>query len=104
MKIDKFIEAAEIFRAFSHPVRLGIVVQLLRKKDCVSNIKRLLAVSQSVVSKQLSLLKDWGIVECQRKGQKKCYFLKNVQLVKDIVKIIEKNSCIKNKIFEEGEK
>lgn len=91
MGTDNFNKAAEMFKAFSHPVRIGIVVQLLRKRDCVSNIERLLEVSQTVVSKHLSLLKDWGIVESQRKGQKNCYYLKNVQLAKALIKIIDGN-------------
>jgi DNA-binding transcriptional ArsR family regulator len=81
---------SNFFNALSHPVRVEIVSELLKGKKCVSDIKELVDVNQPNVSQHLSVLKGGGIVDWHQEGKRKCYFLKNPRLLKDILKTLRK--------------
>jgi len=59
-------------------------------KKCVSDIRELVKANQPNVSQHLSLLRLNSIVDWHQEGKRKCYFLKNPQLVKDILKVLRK--------------
>lgn len=63
-------ELAPIVRTMAHPLRLRILDYLEREKEprCVSQIVAVSGAEQAVVSQQLRILKDQGILECQREG------------------------------------
>ncbi len=82
---------SDFFNALSHPVRVEIVVELLKGEKCVSDIKELLKVRQPNISQHLSVLKSGGIVDWHREGKRKCYFLKNPRLMDDILSALKKN-------------
>ncbi len=79
----------EIFHALSHPVRLMIVEELLAKKKCVTEIRYLLKVRQPNISQHLLILRMSGIVDYEQSGKTKCYFLKNPQMMKEILAAAE---------------
>jgi DNA-binding transcriptional ArsR family regulator len=81
---------SNFFNALSHPVRVEIISELLEGKKCVSDIKELVDVNQPNVSQHLSVLKTSGIVDWHQEGKRKCYFLKNPRLLKDILKTLRK--------------
>jgi len=81
---------SNFFNALSHPVRVEIISELLEGKKCVSDIKELVHVNQPNVSQHLSVLKTSGIVDWHQEGKRKCYFLKNPRLLKDILKTLRK--------------
>jgi DNA-binding transcriptional ArsR family regulator len=81
---------SNFFNALSHPVRVEIISELLEGKKCVSDIKELVDVNQPNVSQHLSVLKGGGIVDWHQEGKRKCYFLKNPRLLKDILKTLRK--------------
>ena len=85
MSVPDFRKIADFFNALSHPVRVNIVMELLNNKKCVDDIRELVNVRQPNVSQHLSVLKSCGIVECYPDKKTKCYFLKNPQLMKDIL-------------------
>lgn len=78
---------SEFFNALSHPVRVDIVIELLKGTKCVSDIKDLLDVNQPSVSQHLSVLKASGIVDWHQDGKKKCYFLTKPLVIKNILKV-----------------
>ncbi len=82
---------ADFFKALSHPIRLEMVMELLKGKKCVSDIKELVKVRQPNISQHLSLLKFNGIVDWCQEGKRKCYFLKNPQVIKKALEIFKKN-------------
>jgi len=85
---------SNFFKALSHPTRILIVTELSRDKKCVSDIRELLEVNQPNVSQHLSLLRSNDIVDWCQEGKRKCYFLKNPQLIKDIFDVLKKNKLL----------
>jgi len=81
---------SNFFNALSHPVRVEIVTELLKGTKCVSDIRELLEVNQPNVSQHLSILKAGGIVDWRQEGKRKCYFLRNPQVIKDILNALKK--------------
>lgn len=62
-------DKAALLKALSHPVRLCIVKELLRRGSCnVSSMQHCLELSQSTVSQHLGRLRDLGIIEGERQG------------------------------------
>ncbi len=85
MGLIDYRKVADFIKAFSHPVRLMIVAELLKEEKCVSDIKELVNARQSNISQHLAVLRSRGIVDWHQKGNMKCYFLKNPTLVKSII-------------------
>ena len=65
------------FYAFSDDTRLKIIILLMLKPLCVSDISRILNINQTTVSHQLKILKSLNIVACDRNGKNIIYFIKN---------------------------
>ena len=60
---------ANLFKAFSEPIRLRILVLLLAKGElCVCDLVETLALSQSVTSRHLAYLRNNDIVTARREG------------------------------------
>ena len=89
METAEYRKISNFFNAFSHPTRVGIVVELLKGKKCVSDIRELVEVRQPNVSQHLSSLRLNGIVDWHQEGKRKCYFLKNPQLIENIFKALK---------------
>jgi ArsR family transcriptional regulator, arsenate/arsenite/antimonite-responsive transcriptional repressor len=66
----------------AHPVRLQILDLLARHegKVCVCDIESAVPVKQPTVSHHLRLLRDAGLVDCERQGLWAYYFLKRAAL------------------------
>jgi len=94
MKILDYRKASDFFNALSHPTRVEMIVELLKGKKCVSDIRELLEVNQPNVSQHLSSLRANDIVDWCQEGKRKCYFLKNPQLIKDIFDVLKKNKLL----------
>jgi ArsR family transcriptional regulator, lead/cadmium/zinc/bismuth-responsive transcriptional repressor len=82
--------AAQFFKALSHPTRLMIINELLNKKVCVNKIEEILELKQSNISQHLTLLRLLNIIDFIKDGNKKCYFVKDNELIKDILGITER--------------
>jgi DNA-binding transcriptional ArsR family regulator len=81
-------EAADIFKALAHPVRLCIVKGMLDAGSCnVTYMQDCLELPQSTVSQHLQKLRSLGIVETDRKGLEVLYSVSN-QKVKDLIQIM----------------
>ena len=67
---------ARIIKAMAHPSRLFIVDELSRGERCVCELRDMVGADISTVSKHLSILKEAGIVEDEKRGQQVWYRLK----------------------------
>jgi DNA-binding transcriptional ArsR family regulator len=67
---------AGIAKALAHPSRLLMVDELSHGERCVCELTELVGADISTVSKHLSLLKNTGIVECDKRGLKVFYRLR----------------------------
>lgn len=66
---------AEFCKAMGHPVRLKILHLLREGPMNVGNMVRQLGLPQSLVSRQLHVLRYGGIVTCDRRGAEVIYSL-----------------------------
>jgi DNA-binding transcriptional ArsR family regulator len=70
---DKAIELAELFRLMGDASRLKIVLSCLEKARCVSDIAKETALSLSLVSHHLRLLRAARMVRAERQGKQVFY-------------------------------
>ncbi len=71
-----FHARARIIKALAHPTRLFIVDELSRGERCVCELTDMIGADISTVSKHLSILRDAGIVENDKRGLKVFHRLK----------------------------
>lgn len=73
---DKLLESqAAIFKALGHPSRLLMVKALAGGERCVCELRPLVGADMSTVSKHLTVLKNAGVVEADRRGNNIYYRL-----------------------------
>ncbi|MBD3169471.1 MAG: metalloregulator ArsR/SmtB family transcription factor [candidate division Zixibacteria bacterium] len=72
----KLYEArAKVIKAMAHPTRLFIVDELSRGEKCVQQLVEMINADTSTVSKHLSVLKNAGILDDDKRGQQVYYKL-----------------------------
>jgi len=71
-----FEARAEIVKALAHPTRLFIVNELSKGERCVCELREKIGADLSTVSKHLSVLKNAGIVEDDKRGLQVFYRLR----------------------------
>jgi len=67
---------ARIIKALAHPARLLIVDELAKQTLCVCDIRERVGSDLSTVSKHLSVLRNAGIVEDEKRGSQVFYSLR----------------------------
>ncbi len=72
----KFEARAKIIKAMAHPTRLFIVDQLSQQERCVCDLTEMIGADISTVSKHLSILREAGIVEDEKRGLQVWYKLR----------------------------
>ncbi len=75
-KTKDFEIKASVLKALAHPTRLSIVDMLSRNDICVCEITKAIGNDMSTVSKHLSVLKNAGLVDINRKGNQIFYKLR----------------------------
>lgn len=91
-KITKRTELqAKIIKALAHPTRLFIVEELSKGEKCVCDLTEMTGFDISTISKHLSILKNAGILEVDKRGLKIFYSLKTPCILNFL-------SCIENVI------
>ncbi len=65
---------AEILKALAHPARL-IMIETMQESGeiCVNDLVEMIGCDQSTVSKHLAILKQAGLVEDRKEGQRSFY-------------------------------
>ncbi|MFO7929352.1 MAG: metalloregulator ArsR/SmtB family transcription factor [Candidatus Humimicrobiaceae bacterium] len=81
--------SAQLLKALAHPTRLLILKELYKDKKCVNAIEEILEIRQPNISQHLNLLRLNGIVDYEKQGNRKCYFLINPEFVKNIFAVLE---------------
>jgi DNA-binding transcriptional ArsR family regulator len=66
------------FRALGDPTRAKVVLALSTEELCVGDLAQLLHTTPSVISHQLRVLRDLGLVRCRRQGRSSYYSLESV--------------------------
>lgn len=69
------IDPARVFRALGHEARLEIAQALARRESCVNDLRELVGLSWSTVSRHLSVLREAGIVTSTKQGNQVVYRL-----------------------------
>ncbi len=69
-------ERAEIFKALGHPARLAIVVALGVQEHCVCELREIVQLDMSTVSKHLTVLRSAGLVNSKKYGKQVVYSLR----------------------------
>jgi len=88
----KFQLRAKVLKALAHPTRLFIVDELSRGEKCVCELTEMIGADVSTVSRHLSLLKNAGIVQDEKRGLQVFYNLRTACLpgffncVEDVLK------------------
>lgn len=72
---------AELFKLFSDPTRLKILMSLAQHELCVCDLAALIEMNQSAVSHQLRLLKQGRLVKSRREGKSIFYSLADDHVV-----------------------
>ena len=75
-KKQKFEARALIIKALAHPTRLFVVDELSKGERCVCELTEMIGADISTVSKHLSILKQAGIVEDEKRGLQVWYSLR----------------------------
>ena len=73
----KYEARAKIVKALAHPTRLFVVDQLAGDQQrCVCELTEMIGADMSTVSRHLSVLKEAGIVEDEKRGSQVYYRLR----------------------------
>lgn len=72
----EFKAQARILKALAHPTRLFIVHELSRGERCVCELTDMIGVEMPTVSRHLSLLRNAGILEDEKRGAQVFYRLR----------------------------
>jgi len=67
---------AAVIKALAHPSRLYIVDRLAEHEHCVNELTTLIGGDMSTISKHLSVLKNAGVVQAQKRGASIYYSLR----------------------------
>lgn len=69
-------ERARVIKAMAHSSRLFIIEELAKRERCVRELTDMIGSDVSTVSKHLSVLREAGIVEDEKRGLQVYYHLK----------------------------
>lgn len=82
MTANERIAAAEVMKALSHPVRLGVIEILAEGERTCTELYEKLGCSQSMMSQQLKVLCQQGLVSIRKEGTLKYCALQNPDFLK----------------------
>ena len=66
---------AKIMKALGHPSRLFMVDELGKQERCVCELTEMVGADVSTISKHLSILKEAGVVDFEKRGTQMYYRL-----------------------------
>lgn len=86
---DVVLNTSLIFKALADPTRIKILYLLSREECSVNHIAKVLGMSQSAVSHQLSYLRNMKLVAYRREGQTLYYTYKDEHVINLLHQAIE---------------
>jgi DNA-binding transcriptional ArsR family regulator len=88
---DKLTKASELLRTAAHPQRLAILDALGgHGRLCNRELQEMLDMEQAILSQHLNLMRDKGLLACEKDGKYTFWHLKRPEFLK-IVRCLE--SC-----------
>lgn len=66
-------EVSEFLKLLSNPTRLLVLCNLATGERCVSDLEKSVDISQSALSQHLTKMREEGIIEANKQGQKVYY-------------------------------
>lgn len=96
--LARFEAQALVMKALSHPTRLFIVHELAKTERCVCELTDMVGADTSTISKHLSIMKNAGIVGCDKRGTSIYYSLKMKCVMNFFVCV---NEVLKKKVEEQ---
>ena len=100
-------KTVNIFRALSDPNRLRIVKMLEERELCVCEVREVLRLSTSTVSKHLSILRDAGLIIDWKDGKWVNYKLNTAipdDLIRPLLSVLKKGLTDERQILQDREK
>lgn len=76
MIVTRRIPLEAVFKALGHRIRLKLVRELAQGERCACELVELAGLAGSTVSRHLGILREAGILEEEKRGQKVFYRLK----------------------------
>ena len=73
---------ADVLKAMAHPIRLGVIELLSHNEKTCTQLYKELGCSQSMLSQQLKILCQQGLVSIRKEGTLKHCALKNPDFLK----------------------
>lgn len=80
----------ELYKVFSDPTRLKILLALEIERLCVCDIANVLNMTKSAVSHQLKVLREKDLIKFDKEGKNSFYSLANDN-IKEIIKVTLKS-------------
>lgn len=87
--MDKQELSVKIFKALGHPIRYKIVKFLYDGPKCVCKLNENIEFSQANLSQHLKILKEAGILSCEKVGMNMHYKISNDE-IKSIIDSVDK--------------
>jgi ArsR family transcriptional regulator, virulence genes transcriptional regulator len=102
--LELFELKAEMSKLFSDPKRLMIINELRGGEKQVGELAQSLKMPQAVVSRQLALLRNGGVVTNRREGTNVFYCLSDMKIIEacDLVHEVLLNRLAKNREYAEN--
>ena len=82
-------DAAALLKAFAHPLRLAIVLELRGGERCVHELVDALGASQPLVSQHLKVLRGAGVLTGRRRGRETAYAIADEHVVRIALDAVE---------------
>ncbi len=79
--MSELVAAAELLKAFAHPLRLAIVLEVRDGERCVHDLVDALDAAQPLVSQHLRVLKQAGVLTSRRRGREVAYSIADEHVV-----------------------
>lgn len=76
LPLAKAVARAQVIKSLAHPTRVRMVDALAEGELCVCDLRDIVGLDLSTVSKHLTLLKAAGVVEVEKRGLNQFYRLK----------------------------
>ncbi|MBK6343968.1 MAG: winged helix-turn-helix transcriptional regulator [Flavobacteriales bacterium] len=87
---EKLVRASELLRASAHPQRLDILDALSQHaRLCNRELEGILGIEQAILSQHLTLMRDKGLLSCEKEGKYTYWSLKLTEFMKIV-------SCLEN--------
>ncbi|MCD6339537.1 MAG: winged helix-turn-helix transcriptional regulator [Verrucomicrobia bacterium] len=100
-RLQAYRPQAKVFKALGHPARLLILNELGEGERCVCDLTELVGARMATVSRHLSVLREAGLVEDEKRGAQVFYRLSN-RCVLNFFKCLQQLESARAREQEEG--